>query len=52
MKVDLYNKKGEKKSNAYRLQCLSSNMEIIVVNIHLKAGMFEKSFRMKELKYI
>lgn len=43
---------GEKKSNAYRLECLGSYMEIIVVNIHLKAGMFEESFRMKELKYI
>ncbi len=43
---------GKKKSNAYKLEYIKNNVEIIVVNIHLKAGMMENNSRIDELRYI
>ena len=42
----------KKKSNAYKLKNKYTECEIIVVNIHLKAGMFEEANRIKELNFI
>tara|TARA_Y100000741_G_C18246747_1_gene555802 strand:+ start:956 stop:1993 length:1038 start_codon:yes stop_codon:yes gene_type:complete len=46
-------KEENKKSNAYKLKSKEINgMEIIIVNIHLKAGMTQESVRINELKHI